>query len=79
MTLEEYNNQEVPVSRAEVDLQPNEYTMGHWYGAAGHKRASVWVNGYNHEYVIKKGSTRLYTSDGEGNPLRPSVFNLLLL
>jgi hypothetical protein len=76
MTLTEYMNQESPVYRPKVLLDPGEYTVGSFIGSEFHMRASVWVKGLGHEYIVKECGTILYSSDGEGNPVSISVFHL---
>lgn len=76
MTLTEYMNQTVPVRMPDVVLEEHECRIGHKV----HDRRAVYINHEQlpGEYAIKQGDTgrRLWTTDGDGNPVRRSCFRI---
>lgn len=75
MTLTEYISQQDPARMPDVELRPGEYQKGITIKhISGIERTQVRVTGFGGEYCLKEGSTRLWTTDGDGNPVRPSVF-----
>ena len=73
MTLEQYLNQDNPVRHPMVLLQEGEYRTwrGHTIKGEPSKKAVVYVFP-EYDYVLL--GTRLWTTDDDGNPLKPSVF-----
>lgn len=76
MTLTEYLNQKDPARMPQVILQPNEYILGHFFGAPGQRIAEVFLPLIGHCYCVHEGGKRLYTINRHGNSKSASCFYL---
>jgi len=78
MALSEYNTQKDPARMPLVLLQEGEYKLGLKLTLSGgtETRQQVWVQGYPAEYCLVNGSTKLWTTDGDGNPKKRSCFTI---
>ena len=79
MTLAEYKTQFDPIRKPTVYLKKGEYQLG---SSITLNRNSVreqtltqcWVQGFPYEYCLIHDT--LYTTDGDGNPKKISVFRI---
>jgi hypothetical protein len=76
MSLEEYKSQEKPVFMPHVVIKKGEYSISHSMPYRNGTIARVWIDGFDHEYALLNNVGTLWTTDGEGNPRRPSCFNI---
>jgi hypothetical protein len=76
MTLTEYLNQYDPKRMPKVVLQKKEYWMGPFQGVPGYRVAPLTINVLPGSYVVKEGSTTIYTADKNGEPKSRSCFHL---
>ena len=79
MTLVEYINQIDPIRMPTVLLKAGEYVLGtsitlHRHSVKEETLTQVWVKGFPYEYCLI--NDRFYTTDGDGNPKKLSIFRI---
>lgn len=82
MNLQQYLNQENPIKEVRVILDEKDYKLGYFYKFSPYEsRQQIFITNPQFvkehggiEYVLKNGGSTLYTTDGDGNAKRPSVF-----
>jgi antirestriction protein ArdC len=82
MNLQQYLNQENPIKEVRVILDEKDYKLGYLYKFSPYEsRQQIFITNPQFvkehggiEYVLKNGGSTLYTTDGDGNAKRPSVF-----
>jgi len=79
LTLTEYIAQSDPIHKPTVRLKEGEYQLGtsitmHRNSVREETRTQCWVQGFPYEYCLIHDT--LYTTDGDGNPKKISVFRI---